>query len=322
MSLGKRDYSLDFVKGIAILSVILIHSSPHYYLGSIAWFGQAVPLFLIVTSYLTYSRIEKGESISSYFSWANINKMFNRISLPFLVMTIIQIVIYSFLGKFTFNRLLQQGGIGPGSYYLWLYLQFWILLPFIVKIIDSISLRNAMILFISISILLELMTNILEISAVVYRFLFYRYLLVVVLGCFAKKLNFKITMPLILLALLSLLFSLVAIYTSVNFKPFFTNMWNGYHWITAFYPLLLFLLIRLVYSKLKNGWIKSFVVKLGSYSYEILLCQMFVFSMFRRSYLSFVNNIYLEIMLYVAITTLLSILPVLIYKRLHSPKVF
>lgn len=54
MDKRERDYSIDFVKGVAILFVILLHNMPNESIYSIAYIGQAVPLFLLVSSYLTY----------------------------------------------------------------------------------------------------------------------------------------------------------------------------------------------------------------------------------------------------------------------------
>ena len=316
----RRDFSIDFIKGLAILSVVFVHNLPGYYLGSIAWLSQGVPLFLIITGYLTYSSFEKGKTIKTYFKKKNVIKVFNRIFMPFLIVTSIQIVIYSIFGKFSLKNLIMGGGIGPGSYYPWLYLQFWVLLPFIIRVIDLISFKSAIIIFISISVLFELMTNILQVHPSLYRILFYRYLLVVVLGCLSKKEEFKITKSIILLGLLSLVFSLVFIYTTIDFEPFFTKMWKGFHWITAFYPLLLFLAFRLLYTKINNDFMKGYITKLGVYSYEIFLCQMFVFSMFSKSFLSFIDNKYIELILYVGITTAMSILPVLFYKEFLNNK--
>lgn len=50
MDRRERDYSIDFVKGVAILFVILLHNMPNESIYSIAYIGQAVPLFLLVSS--------------------------------------------------------------------------------------------------------------------------------------------------------------------------------------------------------------------------------------------------------------------------------
>ena len=42
MDKRERDYSIDFVKGVAILFVILLHNMPNESIYSIAYIGQAV----------------------------------------------------------------------------------------------------------------------------------------------------------------------------------------------------------------------------------------------------------------------------------------
>jgi len=320
MALYERDYSLDFAKGIAILSVIFLHNLPNHHIGSIAWIGQAVPLFLLITGYLTYSGFERGKTIKNYFSFGNIHNMLNRIFVPFLVITATQCLIYYFFADFSFYRLIRDGGIGPGSYYPWLYIQFWVLLPFIIKIIDTLSIPQSILLFIGLSVVLELLTCILNIPPALYRLLCYKYLFVVVLGCIAKKAKITMNSLLILLAGISLSFSLVEIYTSLDLEPFFTTQWKGYHWITAFYPLFLFVLIRQIYIRTGPTKVKSLFVLLGKYSYEIFLCQMFIYSIFPVFFsLESIEDLYIRKMVYIISTTLLSILPILCYKLWLKP---
>lgn len=67
MDRRERDYSIDFVKGVAILFVILLHNMPNESIYSIAYIGQAVPLFLLVSSYLTYGGFQR-KGFNGYFS--------------------------------------------------------------------------------------------------------------------------------------------------------------------------------------------------------------------------------------------------------------
>lgn len=82
MDRRERDYSIDFVKGVAILFVILLHNMPNESIYSIAYIGQAVPLFLLVSSYLTYGGFQR-KGFNGYFSARNVKKMLDRVSLPF-----------------------------------------------------------------------------------------------------------------------------------------------------------------------------------------------------------------------------------------------
>ena len=45
---------LDFIKGFAILAVIFLHCLPNEQIGAIVHIGQAVPLFLLISSVLTF----------------------------------------------------------------------------------------------------------------------------------------------------------------------------------------------------------------------------------------------------------------------------
>lgn len=71
MDKRERDYSIDFVKGVAILFVILLHNMPNESIYSIAYIGQAVPLFLLVSSYLTYGGFSPILSLN-FFSMCNL----------------------------------------------------------------------------------------------------------------------------------------------------------------------------------------------------------------------------------------------------------
>lgn len=78
MDKRERDYSIDFVKGVAILFVILLHNMPNESIYSIAYIGQAVPLFLLVSSYLTYGGFQR-KGFNGYFSARNVKKMLDRV---------------------------------------------------------------------------------------------------------------------------------------------------------------------------------------------------------------------------------------------------
>ena len=92
MDKRERDYSIDFVKGVAILFVILLHNMPNESIYSIAYIGQAVPLFLLVSSYLTYGGFQR-KGFNGYFSARNVKKMLDRVFLPFFLLIFSQCAI-------------------------------------------------------------------------------------------------------------------------------------------------------------------------------------------------------------------------------------
>ena len=311
-----KDYSIDFIKGIAILSVIFLHNTPDKVFYQIAWIGQAVPLFLLVTGYLTYGSFQNGKKIKDYYSKSSFSKMLKRIFAPFFIITLLQCVLYYFFySHFSWHSVISSGGIGPGSYYPWLYLQCWLILPLIIYTIDKLSVKKSISLFICISIALELVSSIISIPPI-YRLLFFRYLFHIYLGCFIYKMNVKINIKYTILAIIAMIFSITEIYTDLDFSPYFYNQWKGYHWITAFYAVFIFLLLKKLYDFMTRCIkIQCFIQLLGKNSYEIFLCQMFIFSLFPEKVLSFIDNLYIEALIFIILTLVLSIVPIIIYKK-------
>jgi surface polysaccharide O-acyltransferase-like enzyme len=248
----QRDNSLDFIKGIAILSVIFLHNTPANKLFQIAWIGQAVPLFLLITAYLTYGSYSKNRTLKYYYTASSLKKLFNRICFPFLSVLIVQCVICFLFNKFSYQSVLVNGGIGPGCYYPWVYLQCWTVLPLIILLIDKFSIKQSFLILLSISVALELFLSIIHVHESVYRLLFCRYLFYIYTGCLIKKINVQLDIKLVLLAVVGLVFASMEIYTNIDFKPWFTNYWKGYHWPTAFYAVVVFLFLKKIYYSVEQ----------------------------------------------------------------------
>ena len=320
----QRNFYIDYIKGIASLSVVLLHCMPNYYVASTLWIGQAVPLFLFITGYLTYSSFQNGKLLKNYYSKKSFIKVLDRIFKPFFFVLAIQIVLYYFLKPdFSIKGMIFSGGIGPGAYYPWIYLQAWFALPIIIKIVDKTSLKYSFIIFLFICIILEITSSYLNIPEAIYRLAFYRYLFILYLACIVKKFDIKITYLIISLALISVIYSLATTYTDINLEPFFYfSGWRSQTWISYFYTVLVFLILKRIYFLYPNNRINKYLIKLGNYSYEIFLCQMFVFSFLTLNHFSFTNNIYYNNLLFITSTTSLSTIPVLIYKKYQENILF
>lgn len=315
-----RDLSIDFIKGIAALFVVLLHNMPNKDILSIAYLGQAVPLFILVSAYLTYGSCRNKEKNALYFSVRSTGKMLNRVFKPFLIVTLIQYLLYYLIkGRVNWTELFTQGGFGPGCYYPWIYLQCWLILPLVVFITDRISTLKSGSFFIVICILSEVASAVCQINDNAYRLLFYRYLFLLYLGCLIAKRVIKLNKTICILSFGSLALSLLEIYTNIHFSPFWVDAWQGYHWSSYFYSIFVFLLLIRIYERIQSTSIASFFVQLGNYSYEIFLAQMFVYSMIGIKRFDFIGNVYLTHIAYILCTTTLSILPVYVYKVYLKP---
>lgn len=214
-----------------------------------------------------------------------------------------------------------SGGIGPGSYYVWVYLQFFILLPVFMFVINRIRQKYLLALFLTISILIEVICSYSNIPSWLYRLLFIRYFFLIYLGYkWVIDDGIKINKRTILLSVISVSFIIIFQYTDLNMEPiFYNNDWNLCHWVSYFYVAYLFVyILRICYKRLRIKS-KTFVCKMGKYSYEIYLVQMFVFTFYPSNTIEmFIGSVYLATIIRIFATTFLSIIPVLVYKNYFS----
>ncbi len=312
----KRDLSIDFVKGIAALFVVLLHSMPNNYTFSVAWASEAVPLFLFISAWLTYGSFQNGKTMQIYYSVGSFCKMFKRIFRPFLLMTIVQFCIFNCIkiGGGSITAIIAGGGIGPGSYYPWLYFQAWIVLPLIIIIVDRLSWKKSMLLFIAICCALNILSSWIQVPDFIYRLAFYRYLFVLYLACMVRKYDVQLSGRVVFLGIISLFFLIFMTYTDINLEPFFFNQWRSCHWLGYFYTVLCFMILRIIYNATHESIGSKFFVLLGGFSYEVFLCQMFVFSFITLDTFSGIENMLLSQLVFIITTLILSIVPVLTYK--------
>lgn len=318
---NQYDPFIDFLKGISILFVVLTHCLPlQDYIFFSLWGDQAVPLFLLIQVFHAY---KKGYiDISRYY---NLKKLCNRILLPFIILLVIQIFLMCFFSKKDLLSILEStilaGGIGPGSYYVWVYLQFFVLLPIFLFVINKIKYKYLSVLFIATSILIEIICSYSNIPSWLYRLLFIRYFFLIYLGYkWVIDGGIKIDKRTILLSIISIFFILIFKYTDLNMEPiFYQNDWKIFHWISYFYVAYLFVFaLDKCYKKLMGGG-KMFICKMGKYSYEIYLIQMFVFTFYPTNMMkSLIGSDYLAALIRILATTFLSIIPVLVYKKYFS----
>lgn len=274
---------IDGAKGVAILSVFLLHCIPSiglYKIGSIFHIGQAVPIFVFVTAYLVSAKFV---SIKEFFSRKHIASMLRRILLPFFIVLIAQLMFLYALHCFpSFKTIIKFGGLGPGAYYAWLFIQVWALAPLITRFIQKVSIKISLSLMLAISILLEYIFcrfQMYDWMEYLYRLVPVRYLMVIYLGCIWPRINIQQRNVFYIIAGISALLIIKEIYFAdlqifantppVKITPPF---WAGYHWHTAFYVLIPIAIIQ------KMPKYPDPLIKAGQYSWYMFLLQMFCYT--------------------------------------------
>ena len=313
------DPFIDELKGIAILFVLFNHCVPLEIRNKLLfdlWGGMAVPIFLLIQTFHYYKRgLNNCKAIS-------FKRVFNRVFLPFIVAQLV-IVFIKFISPnsitTTFQHAITNGGFGPGTYYIWIYLQFALLLP-LLKHIFTLSSSGSVIFFLVISIILELISCYLTIPEAIYRYLFFRYFFLIYLGYSWSSKGIALNTKTICLSIISILAIVLFDYSSIDFSPFFypSYSWKVYHWVSYFYVASVFIFIIRFLLKQVPHRLRVIIQILGKYSWEIFCCQMIVFSVFRPRMFNASNNIVVGGALYVLSTMLLSIIPAFIIHLIRT----
>lgn len=171
---------IDFLKGSAILFVVLNHCLPELNkIGFCFWGGQAVPLFLIIQSWHIFKRGSEID-IRKY-----ITKLSAKVIVPFFLIESLLFVLECIAGYESENlfgqikAFVRSGGAGPGAYYIWVYLQMAVLLPLCKWMTKHISGKMFCLLLLSASCIAEILCSLFECPYYLYRLLAVRYLFLV-----------------------------------------------------------------------------------------------------------------------------------------------
>ena len=290
---------VDDVKGISMILVVLWHCG--YLCGkeNFQWFQHAVPLFLFCSAYLLRNKVR-----GLYWSDLQFTKLLKRIVWPFILVEILVVLILyvkTFVSDYalpnTFYEFLRMGGYGPGSYFPIVYVQCWLIIPFLVVLRERTSFYKGFVFFVLICALLEIVFYLVCANKPwLWRLLAIKYLMILYVGVNYEEFEKRKILSCFLI-LLSIFLAVLDIYL----YPFDNLGWNGHHFFTSFYILLLIpFLMKL------NSITLSYV---GKYSYEIFLLQLGYFAVANQSFS-------LNGMMDYGIIVFLSIIVIYIKKRL------
>lgn len=220
------------------------------------------------------------------------------------------------------KQVIIGGGVGPGAYYVWIYLQFYFLLPFLIRTMRGWSKVRIGCFFTILCIVLEVLCSYVDMPGWLYRLLAIRYLFLIYLSYLWMAKGIVLNKWTVVLSGVSVVFILLFTYADINWEPcFYDSDWKICHWPAYFYPAYLFILILHIYYKYLRPKLNHLLCMMGRYSYEIFLCQMFVFTFLPSAQrLAVVGNIYLTTILRVMLAVILCIVPVLLYKRYWAVK--
>lgn len=268
---------VDFIKGLAAISVIFLHTLPLIVLkGTFAVFHiwQAVPVFIFISYYLGFRNLEKKEDIfNGYYSKDRFKKIFLKIWLPLLLLAVIEAVFFLVSG----NKEKAIGSLlcysnGPGSYYVWCYMQIWLLMPAVFFLLKRLGIALGGVFLLIIGVLLDFLWE--RYIGLMVGFTCFRYLFLGVPAFMnLKSIKYKSIIPLVII---SVIYLVLMLYSNVSLyaDPILPDGWEAQTSLGYFYTLALFLLISKLYLKTKTSKLKQYITHVGTISWEVFLVQM------------------------------------------------
>lgn len=276
---NERYDKITFIKSLAIISVVLLHSLPRELLFKILapfhiW--QAVPIFFFIAGLNRALSVSSsnGFSLAHEYSFSRLSKAIFKLLIPFTIIWIIELVPLIAFGKLEINiaslfSLYLQGGLGPGSYFIPTFFQFLLVFPLLFWCVHSCQGVWVIALFL-LFIILEYGCRAIGVSDAVYRLLVIRYASIVILGIYLVVHGFKSKTVWTVLSIVSMAYIFIVSYFSSEFAP--NQKWLFQNSFSYFYTVLLFVLLWHFYGKIK--WFAEKLLPIGNASYHIFLVQM------------------------------------------------
>lgn len=306
---------IDFLKGLAIVSVILLHALPKNVLvgiGAILHIWQAVPLFVFISFVLIYLKLER-KSLQDYYSKQSWIKLFKRIIFPFILMEgcILTLLLLKDDTK-QVASFFQNLRIGRGAYYFYIYLQIWLLAPlafFCMRYNQKWG--TVILLFVSISgnVIIKGFAPMVE-SCIVVRYIF------IAVVAYEWLNNHESRWWRYFLPIISVIYWLLM--DQYDFNPWIPNTggWAGQQFPAYFYLFFFVNLMIYIYTKCP-AYLCKLLSWCGKNSWEIYLVQM-AFFLFPFDKLMPFGNSSIHLMAYCIVSLLLCIIPVYIYLKVKK----
>ena len=284
----ERNRFLDILKGIAILMVIATHYS---WDGGIRlkylfpyWIDMAVPIFMIITGYVTAkSYIKNGiDSLDEAYRLKHTLRRMIRFTVPFLMAYVIEFLIQLVLNGGVFSvsstvGVMLGGGNGPGAYYYPVMMQVVFVFPLLFDIIRRHGFKGLAGTFV-LTLFLELLKLSYQMGENTYCLLMFRYIFVISFGIWLatpegngeyKKALFGL--PLYAVAAIAVVIGAAFIYVSeyTGYEPVIINYWTGTSAVACLYIAPI---IGVLTMKLKSVGFAPLEL-LGKASFNIFLVQ-------------------------------------------------
>ncbi|MCZ3367496.1 MULTISPECIES: acyltransferase family protein [Methanobacterium] len=291
MNKSKYYAQIDFLKALAIISVIILHTIPsNTVTNPISVFSiyQAVPIFLVLmgtNTLMSFKRHNYQVLINIYPPY--LKNRFERVACPLIILGILSLVLgilsnkIIYLGILTFTGYLPVSG--PGNYFVSILIQFVLIFPILYKLYNYNSKYLLIISFI-LTFAFEVLANqILIDNSYLYKACIFRYLFLITLGMWLVD-NFEpadlklfIMKRTVLTGLIASIAYMVGVSALSWSFPYFPSSWQPQTVFSFFYPLILCVIGIKYLPSTSKGHIMNILSLIGKASYHIFLIQIVFF---------------------------------------------
>lgn len=304
--IASRIVSIDYLKAIAVILVILTHSlqtNTYLKIGGPFWIDMSVPIFIIISGFTNAMSSDKHgiNTLKEYFNMKSISSKLSRLMFPYLIIVSLEVLIYMMQEPKSLLEVLVRciiGGWGPGSYYIPILIQLLIIFPFIYLLFKKLPFVTIA-LCLAVHLSFDIISNISPLSSwslmgSLYRLLILRYLTPIVMGVVLyhyKDKIMKMKYFFTVMALLSIIYIWVCNYN--GYVPVIFEKWTTTSLPTVFWAFgLVALGFKYLESNNKN-WLTGLASLIGKSSYHIFLVQMvyfqFIVGVGKHNYLAIID---------------------------------
>lgn len=250
----------------------------------------------------------------NYFNKRRIGRLLKQVVFPYFIVVICQMIVTLLRNgnaleiSDIFHRV---GGEGPGSYYLWVYLQIWLIIPFVYLLLKRYKCLGYILVLLT-CLTLNYFCVRASISGRLYGLTCIRYLFLGVpayMFLSLKRYNKYIVLFCVIGSLLYL-----TILQNMDLSPFVLDYgWASQQWPAYFWTLALFVFLQRGVGVLNpSGSFFTFLCWLGRNSWYIFITQMFILCYINPYCLILSQNAVVNIVLFTFLVFFLSIIPALI----------
>lgn len=274
----ERNKTLDVIKGFCCLLVIAGHfdwsAAEFRYLLFPFWLDLPIPPFMIISGYvgaLSACGFREGRLADQYEARRLRGKLL-RFLVPFTAFFLVELLAYLLIlgrrfGALELLRLYLVGGVGPGSYYTPIILQFVFAFPLIYAVIRKYGFRG-LLLCGGANAAYELLRWAFDMNEACYRLLVFRFIILIAYGCYLALYPAPLRRSLSLAAF-CVGVAFITAFQYLGYKPVILNMRTNTCLVSALYVM------PVIGQLIRRGALRCRPLELlGRASYNVYLIQM------------------------------------------------